>query len=167
VATARPSGVRYHDEQDCHAVPVKRARMARSPASSTSGRTSRVSRSSERSGRRVGIVSNGMADNQLANIERSGVGERVDACCVSGEVGIRKPNVRIFELAAERCGTDLAAGGRMIGDSPEHDLAGGRAAGLRTMWPTARFPMPWPRSVFCWTGPGRPADHGRGCAGPD
>lgn len=42
---------------------------------------------------RVGIVSNGMADNQLAKIERSGVGERVDACCVSGEVGIRKPYV--------------------------------------------------------------------------
>jgi hypothetical protein len=27
--------------------------------------------------------------------------------------------------------------------------------------------MPWPRSVFCWTGPGRPADHDRGCDGPD
>lgn len=86
------------------------------------------------SGWRVGIVSNGMADNQLMKIERSGLGERVDACCVSGEVGIRKPDVRIFQLAAERCGRDLAEGGWMIGDHPEHDIAGGRAAGLRTMW---------------------------------
>jgi putative hydrolase of the HAD superfamily len=56
------------------------------------------------SGWRVGIISNGMAGNQLAKIERSSVGERVDACCVSGQVGIGKPDVRIFELAAERCG---------------------------------------------------------------
>lgn len=86
------------------------------------------------SGWRVGIVSNGMADNQLMKIERSGLGERVDACCVSGDVGIRKPDVRIFQLAAERCGRNLADGGWMIGDNPEHDIAGGRAAGLGTMW---------------------------------
>ncbi|MFJ9118861.1 HAD family hydrolase [Streptomyces sp. NPDC102394] len=86
------------------------------------------------SGWRVGIVSNGMADNQLAKIQRSGLGERVDACCVSGEVGVRKPDVRIFQLAAERCGTALGAGGWMVGDDPEHDIAGGRAAGLRTVW---------------------------------
>jgi putative hydrolase of the HAD superfamily len=95
------------------------------------------------SGWRVGIVSNGTADNQLAKIERSGLGDRVDACCVSGDVGFRKPDVRIFELAAERCGLALADGGWMIGDSPEHDIAGGRAAGLRTMWVGGQGP---------WTG---------------
>jgi putative hydrolase of the HAD superfamily len=57
------------------------------------------------SGWRVGIVSNGTADNQLAKIERSG--------------------------------------GWMIGDSPEHDIVGGRAAGLRTMWVGGQGP---------WTG---------------
>lgn len=86
------------------------------------------------SGWRVGIVSNGMADNQLMKIERSGLGDRVDGCCVSGEVGIRKPDVRIFQLAAERCGRALSDGGWMIGDHPEHDIAGGQAAGLRTIW---------------------------------
>jgi len=48
-------------------------------------------------------------------IERSGLGERVDACCVSGELGIRKPDVRIFQLATERCGLALVDGGWMIG----------------------------------------------------
>jgi FMN phosphatase YigB (HAD superfamily) len=62
------------------------------------------------------------------------LGERVDACCVSGEVDIRKPDVRIFQLAAERCGATLADGGWMVGDNREHDILGGRAAGLRTMW---------------------------------
>lgn len=86
------------------------------------------------SGWRVGIVSNGMADNQLAKINRTGLGEHVDACCVSGEIGIRKPDIRIFQLAAERCGSDLTGGGWMVGDNPGHDIAGGRAAGLRTVW---------------------------------
>ncbi|MFG2854697.1 HAD family hydrolase [Streptomyces mirabilis] len=49
----------------------------------------------------------------------------------------------MFELAAERCGTDLAAGGWTIGDSPEHDVAGGRAAGLRTIWIGRQ--QAWPR----------------------
>ncbi|MEU2289176.1 HAD family hydrolase [Streptomyces sp. NPDC013178] len=92
----------------------------------------------------VGIVSNGMADNQFMKIERTGLGERVDACCVSGDVGIRKPDVRIFQLAAERCGRDLSDGGWMIGDNPDHDIAGGRAAGLRTMWVGGQ--RPWPGS---------------------
>jgi HAD superfamily hydrolase (TIGR01549 family) len=86
------------------------------------------------SGWRVGIVSNGMADTQLAKIRRTGLSERLDGCCVSGEVGIRKPDVRIFRLAAARCGLGLAGGGWMVGDSPGHDIAGGRAAGLRTVW---------------------------------
>jgi putative hydrolase of the HAD superfamily len=98
------------------------------------------------SGWRVGIVSNGTADNQLSKIERSGLGERVDACCVSGDVGFRKPDVRIFQLAADRCGLALADGGWMIGDNPEHDIAGGRAAGLRTMWVGGRGP--WPGGVL-------------------
>ncbi|MFJ9153453.1 HAD family hydrolase [Streptomyces sp. NPDC102270] len=83
---------------------------------------------------RVGIVSNGMADNQLAKIERTGLSEHVDARCVSGEGDIRKPDIRIFQLAAERCGSDLSRGGWMVGDNPEHDIAGGRAAGLQTVW---------------------------------
>lgn len=56
----------------------------------------------------------------------------VDAVCVSEEVGARKPDPRIFDEAARRCDTELA--GWMIGDSPTVDVAGGRAAGLRTAW---------------------------------
>src|SRR3954471_19507575 len=94
------------------------------------------------SGWRVGIVSNGMADNQLAKIDRTGLREHVDACCIAGEVGIRKPDIRIFELAAERCGSDLTGGGWIVGDNPGHDIAGGRAAGLRTVWVAGQ--QSWP-----------------------
>ncbi|GII51188.1 hypothetical protein Psi02_76120 [Planotetraspora silvatica] len=37
-------------------------------------------------------------------------------------------------IAAKRCGTTLAEGGWVIGDNLIADIAGGRAAGLRTNW---------------------------------
>jgi len=86
-------------------------------------------------GWRVGIVTNGMADNQLAKIHNTGLAALVDGWCVSGEVGIRKPDPAIFHLAAERCGAPAGAGGGwMVGDSRALDIAGGHAAGMRTIW---------------------------------
>ncbi|WP_432019344.1 HAD family hydrolase [Streptomyces sp. 1222.5] len=51
-----------------------------------------------------------------------------------GEVGVRKPERCLFEAAAAECGASLSAGGWMVGDSPETDVGGARAAGLRTLW---------------------------------
>ncbi|WP_223167829.1 HAD family hydrolase [Nonomuraea sp. SYSU D8015] len=82
----------------------------------------------------IGIVTNGMADNQTGKIRRTGLAERVDGWAISGAEGVRKPDVRLFEIGAARCGTSLAGGGWMVGDDPEKDVAGGRAAGLRTIW---------------------------------
>ncbi|WP_232828681.1 HAD family hydrolase [Kribbella monticola] len=51
---------------------------------------------------------------------------------LSEEAGVRKPDPAIFELAAARCGATLV-GGWMVGDHPAYDIAGGNAAGLRTI----------------------------------
>jgi FMN phosphatase YigB (HAD superfamily) len=56
------------------------------------------------------IVTNGMTDNQREKIYHTGLASLVDAWCISGEVGIRKPDRGIFELAAQRCGTRLDQG---------------------------------------------------------
>ncbi|ETK33374.1 hypothetical protein MPTA5024_24750 [Microbispora sp. ATCC PTA-5024] len=53
---------------------------------------------------------------------------------LSGVEGIRKPDRGLFAIAAKRCGMSLDAGGWMIGDNVIADIAGGRAAGLRTIW---------------------------------
>ncbi|MEU8945574.1 HAD hydrolase-like protein [Streptomyces sp. NPDC048489] len=53
---------------------------------------------------------------------------------LSGEVRARKPERRLFEAAAAECGALLSAGGWMVGDNPETDMDGARAAGLRTLW---------------------------------
>jgi HAD superfamily hydrolase (TIGR01549 family) len=82
----------------------------------------------------VAIVTNGTADNQLGKIQRTGLAEAVDAYALSGVEGVRKPDTGLFEIAAERCGVTLIAGGWMIGDHLVADIGGGRAAGLRTIW---------------------------------
>ncbi|GII79096.1 hypothetical protein Sru01_40780 [Sphaerisporangium rufum] len=87
-----------------------------------------------KSGWRVAIVTNGTADNQLGKIQQTGLAEAVDAYALSGIEGVRKPNAALFQIAAQRCGTTLAGGGWMVGDNLTADIAGGRAAGLRTIW---------------------------------
>lgn len=85
-------------------------------------------------GWRVGIVTNGMADNQLGKLRRTGLANAVDGYAVSGAEGIRKPETGLFEIAAQRCGTDLATGGWMVGDHLVSDIQGAQTAGLRTIW---------------------------------
>lgn len=80
----------------------------------------------------VGVVTHGRTSQQMAKLERTGLDQVVDAICVSEALGVRKPDRRIFEEAARRCATDLR--GWMIGDSATADVAGGSAAGLRTVW---------------------------------
>jgi HAD superfamily hydrolase (TIGR01549 family) len=84
-------------------------------------------------GWRAGIVTNGMTDNQLGKIRRTGLDVLVDGWCISDEVGIRKPDPRIFDLAVQLCGAVPGQGGWMVGDDPEADVLGGQRAGLRTV----------------------------------
>jgi HAD superfamily hydrolase (TIGR01549 family) len=95
-------------------------------------------------GWRIGIVSNGMADNQLAKIRNTGLIRLVDGWAISTEIGVRKPDPEIFRLAAVRCGVDPEAGGWVVGDSLVLDVAGGRTAGFRTIWlQPQRRPRSW------------------------
>ncbi|WP_245658925.1 HAD family hydrolase [Microtetraspora malaysiensis] len=98
------------------------------------------------SGWRVAIVTNGMADNQLGKIQQTGLAEAVDAYALSGAEGIRKPEAGLFEIAAKRCGVALAEGGWVIGDNLTADIAGGHAAGLRTIWIDRGT---WPEHEHC------------------
>ncbi|MEV6929095.1 HAD family hydrolase [Dactylosporangium sp. NPDC051485] len=96
-------------------------------------------------GWRVGIVTNGTTGNQLGKIRNTGLDRHVDAWCISEDVDLRKPDPRIFRLAAARCGLSADGGGWMVGDSLAHDIAGGAAAGLRTAWITQPGATPDPR----------------------
>lgn len=82
----------------------------------------------------LGIATNGAGDIQRAKLAATGLTSLFDGICVSEEIGARKPAYEHFEAAASLCGTRLSAGGWMVGDNPETDVEGARAAGLRTVW---------------------------------
>jgi putative hydrolase of the HAD superfamily len=93
----------------------------------------------------IGIITNGASDIQRAKLSATGLADLVDGVAVSGDLGIRKPDRRLFELAAARCGTSLEAGGWMVGDNAAGDIGGGHEAGLRTIWLPGR---PWPDGLL-------------------
>jgi putative hydrolase of the HAD superfamily len=87
-----------------------------------------------RDGWKVAVVTNGESGVQEATVERIGLAALIDACVVSGAVGVRKPDPRIFELAGERCGESLD-GAWMVGDG-EVDVLGADRVGVRSVWLT-------------------------------
>ncbi|MFG3499309.1 HAD family hydrolase [Streptomyces sp. NPDC047928] len=89
----------------------------------------------------IGIITNGAGDIQRAKLAATGLADLVDGVAVSGDLEIRKPDLRLFQLAAARCGANLLDGGWMVGDNPAGDIGGGLQAGLRTIWLRGR---PWP-----------------------
>ncbi|MGW5420210.1 HAD family hydrolase [Streptomyces sp. NPDC003943] len=102
-------------------------------------------RSLKADGWSIGIATNGAPDIQYAKLDGAGLSELVDGVCASGEVGRRKPDRTVFEVAARRCGARLEDGGWMVGDNPSTDMEGGRAAGLRTLWVSGE--RQWPEGV--------------------
>jgi FMN phosphatase YigB (HAD superfamily) len=96
-------------------------------------------------GWRIGVVTNGYGDVQTNTLTSSGLAAHVDGWAISGAEDVWKPDVRLFEIAATRAGASLADGGWMTGDSARGDIAGGRAAGLRTVW--VHRDRPWPADL--------------------
>jgi len=77
------------------------------------------------------VVTNGDAWQQRATIERTGIADLVTGSVISGALGVKKPDARIFAAAREIAGPGRAW---MVGDDLEADMAGGRAVGLETAW---------------------------------
>jgi len=79
------------------------------------------------------IVTNGPADIQEAKVRLTGLDRHVAGWVISEEAGVRKPNPRIFAIAAERARMRMA-GAWVVGDSPEADIGGAASVGLPSVW---------------------------------
>ncbi|MEU7934052.1 HAD family hydrolase [Micromonospora echinofusca] len=79
------------------------------------------------------VVSNGAVRQQEAVIRRTGLDRFVADWVISEEVGVSKPNPRIFALAARRVRLPLR-GSWVVGDGPEVDIGGAAAVGLPSVW---------------------------------
>jgi HAD superfamily hydrolase (TIGR01662 family) len=82
----------------------------------------------------MGLVSNITLrpDLMRADLERMGVGRYLDATVFSSEVGVRKPDPRIFQEALERLGVEPAET-VFVGDRLYDDVSGAQAAGMRAV----------------------------------
>lgn len=84
---------------------------------------------------RVGmvIVTNGIADIQRDKIQQTGLAELIEPAFISGELGVGKPDRRIFELALGSIGAH-ASRAIHVGDLLSADIAGALGAGMGAVW---------------------------------
>jgi putative hydrolase of the HAD superfamily len=99
--------------------------------------------SAREAGWAIAIVTNGDAFQQ-EKVDHAKLDSLVDAVCISGLEGFRKPDPRIFELAAHRCGAALDTAW-MIGDNAETDIGGAIACNINSIW--FANGRPWPPSL--------------------
>jgi putative hydrolase of the HAD superfamily len=82
---------------------------------------------------RLALVTNGAPDVQREKLSRTALAPSFEAMIISAEIGVGKPDPRIFEAAL--AALDLAPEEAvMIGDSLARDVTGAHAAGLRAIW---------------------------------
>ncbi|SFP96040.1 HAD family hydrolase [Hymenobacter arizonensis] len=82
---------------------------------------------------RIGVVTNNRTAEQVEKLEFLQMTDLVDALITSEDVGVAKPNPRIFQAALER----LAARPEetvLVGDNWHADVLGALAVGIRPLW---------------------------------
>ncbi|MCC7326093.1 MAG: HAD family hydrolase [Burkholderiales bacterium] len=82
---------------------------------------------------RIAVVTNNTLAEQSEKLAAFGLSPFVDTLVTSGELGVAKPDGRIFAEALRRVGCD-AEEAVMVGDSWVHDVEGARAAGIAAVW---------------------------------
>lgn len=78
---------------------------------------------------RLGMITNGYSDSQRGRLESAGLKDVFDPLLISEEVGVAKPDIRIFELALAQLGLPPEAV-LYVGDSISHDHEGCLRAGI-------------------------------------
>jgi putative hydrolase of the HAD superfamily len=81
---------------------------------------------------RLALVTNGASDVQREKLAATTLAPLFTAIVISAEVGIGKPDRRIFDIALRAIGAD-AGEAVMVGDSLLRDVAGAQSAGIRVI----------------------------------
>ena len=90
---------------------------------------------------KLGLLSNGHSGSQHAKIDAMDIEKYFDKVLVSGDLGVHKPDPKIFEMMAEalgvRCDECL-----MVGDIFSIDILGAVRAGMKSAWFITDFEKP-------------------------
>ena len=81
----------------------------------------------------LGLVTNGAGVTQRSALRQMGIEDLFAAVIVSAEVGVVKPDPKIFEIALSLLGS-TAGEAVNVGDRLSTDVAGAAAAGIRAVW---------------------------------
>ncbi len=79
------------------------------------------------------LITNGELNKQWGKLRRMGVDSKLDHILVSEDLGVWKPDPRIFERALELTSSQPSES-VMIGDSLQADIAGAASIGIGTIW---------------------------------
>ena len=82
---------------------------------------------------KLGVVTNGPCDLQCAKLDASELRGYLGAVLISRQVGILKPDPRIFALALGQLEV-VPADSVFVGDTPKTDIVGAHAAGMKAVW---------------------------------
>ncbi len=80
----------------------------------------------------VGVLTNGPAYLQKNKVKNAGLMPLIDFLLIGGEIGINKPDKRIFEIAAERLDIKCAEC-VYVGDHPVNDIEAALGAGMKAV----------------------------------
>ena len=85
----------------------------------------------------TGIITNGAhdehTDSQLSKVQHLGLCKRIQSLTISDEVGVRKPNIKMFHVACERA--DVSPKDSMfVGDSIQDDIVGANSVGMTSIY---------------------------------
>jgi putative hydrolase of the HAD superfamily len=83
--------------------------------------------------KKLAVITNGATKWQQQKLDSLGITSLFDSVLISEAEGLRKPDRAIFERALERLSV-RAEEAMFVGDNPEADIAGARAAGLVSVW---------------------------------
>lgn len=78
---------------------------------------------------KIGILSNGFKEVQFRKMTTAGINSYIDIVVLSDDIGINKPDIRLYKYAMDRAKDTDPRHHLMIGDNPETDIAGAIAAG--------------------------------------
>ena len=88
-------------------------------------------------GLKLAMITNGMSETHRDKIAILRLEDAFDEIFIADEVGMIKPDPRLFVHAAERLGVRADACA-MVGDRLERDVRGGNDAGMFTVWMNVR-----------------------------
>lgn len=87
-----------------------------------------------RSDIKIGILSNGFKEVQYRKIHTAGLDPYIDLTVLSDDIGINKPDPRLFEYAMQRAADTEPSHHLMVGDNPVTDVGGALGAGWNAIW---------------------------------